>query len=111
MVLSHELSITQAARRAGVSGQAVSNWRRQFVESGIRGLDGADRQGNERERQLCAQIVELKKALGEIYIQLRAQRSPDGRRFPVANSRGVYVSTVNSPVRRPAASSLNGKGR
>ena len=98
MVLAHEVSITEAARRAGVSGQAVSNWRRQFIKSGIQGLDGGDRQSSERERHLSAEIVELKKALGEIYIQLRAQRSPLDRKLAVSGSRLGYLAAESAPL-------------
>ncbi len=98
-VLSHEISITEAARDAGVSGQAVSNWRRQFIDSGIKGLDGGDRQSTERERQLSAEVFELKRAIGEMYVQMRAQRSPVDRRISVADSRRGYVPTANVSLR------------
>lgn len=105
MVLARELSITEAARKAGVSGQAVSNWRRQFIKSGIQGLDGGDRQSTERERHLSAEIVELKKALGEIYIQLRAQRSPLNRKLAVSGSRQGHVAAENALLRQRTISS------
>lgn len=103
MVLSRELSVTEAAREAGVSGQAVSNWRRQFIESGLQGLEGADRKNSERERQLRAQILELKKALGEAYIQLRAQRLHDRALAAPGPSRHL-VSATNPSLRNHAGS-------
>ncbi|WP_152626761.1 helix-turn-helix domain-containing protein [Streptacidiphilus carbonis] len=74
-VLAGEVTIAEAGRSVGVSGQAVSNWRRQFIDSGSRALVGDDKRlENERERQLLEQVAELKSALGEAYVHLRAQR-------------------------------------
>ncbi|MET9833414.1 helix-turn-helix domain-containing protein [Streptomyces sp. NPDC006385] len=104
-VLSSRVSVAEAARKAGVSGQAVSNWRRQFVEAGIKGLEGGDRQSTERERQLRAEVVELKKALGEVYIQLRAQRALVDGKNGIANSRRGYASSANISRYRSVVSS------
>ncbi|MEU7042831.1 helix-turn-helix domain-containing protein [Streptomyces varsoviensis] len=74
-VLTGELSTAGAARQVGVSEQAIGNWKRQFIRSGTHGLEGGSgQQSSERERRLLAQITELKTALGEVYVQLRAKR-------------------------------------
>jgi transposase len=97
-VLAGSLSLAQAARQAGVSEQAVGNWRRQFVEAGSQGLAGGDRQRGERERRLEAQITELKMALGEAHVQLRSRRGVPVR--PVAQRPGAQLHGL--PPGRPA---------
>lgn len=104
-VLSGELSVAQAARRAGVSEQAIGNWRRQFVTSGSLGLEGQNRQASEREQRLLAQIAELKAALGEIYIQLRAKRQGASHHMIPSQTSRPYGVTAGSISRGPAASS------
>lgn len=37
-ILAGEMSIAEAARRAKVSEQSVSNWKRQFIEAGRQGV-------------------------------------------------------------------------
>lgn len=70
-ILSGEISAAEAARTAGVSGQAVSNWKRRFIEAGRDGLDCVKEQHNTRELELLSEIRSLKGALGESYMQLR----------------------------------------
>ena len=74
-VLSGELSAAQAARNAGVSDQAISTWKRRFVEAGRTGLERGTDQRSSRESQLLDEIAELKRALGDSYMQLRTIRS------------------------------------
>lgn len=71
-ILAGEMTIAEAARRAKVSEQSVSNWKRLFLESGRQGLAQGGKPGpNARERQLQAELEEVKAALGEAHVQLR----------------------------------------
>jgi transposase len=74
-VLAGETTAAEAARAAGVSGQAISNWKRRFVEAGRCGLDANPEQQNTREQQLMSEINALKNALGDSYLQLQAMQS------------------------------------
>lgn len=75
-VLSAEITVAAAGRAAGVSGQAVSNWRRAFITAGTQALENKDRsEADDRERQLILQISELRAALREAYALLRSERS------------------------------------
>ncbi|WP_279588525.1 helix-turn-helix domain-containing protein [Streptomyces sp. BK208] len=81
-LLCKRLTLSQAAQQAGVSPQAVANWRRQFVTAGQDSLQPQARQTKEadRERQLRNEIVLLKAALGDAHLALRQQRSEFTRR-------------------------------
>ncbi|MEU9121548.1 helix-turn-helix domain-containing protein [Streptomyces sp. NPDC048506] len=72
-LLSGRLTLSQAARQVGVSPQAVSTWRRQFIEAGRRGLYPAAGQTEttRRERELLEVIKTLKVTLGEAHLALR----------------------------------------
>jgi transposase len=71
-ILAGEMSIAEAARRAKVSEQSVSNWKRLFLESGRQGLAEGGKPGpNARERQLASELEEVKAALGEAHVELR----------------------------------------
>ena len=71
-ILAGEMTIAEAARRAKVSEQSVSNWKRLFLESGRQGLAQGGKPGpNSRERQLQSELEEVKAALGEAHVQLR----------------------------------------
>jgi transposase len=71
-ILAGEMSMAEAARRAKVSEQSVSNWKRQFVEAGRQGIAQGGKPGpNARERQLAAELEETKAALGEAHVELR----------------------------------------
>jgi transposase len=71
-VLAGELSIAEAARKAKVSEQSVSNWKRQFIEAGRQGVAEGGKAGpNSRERALLAELEEVKAALGEAHVELR----------------------------------------
>ncbi len=49
-VLAGELTTAQAARQTKVSEQSVSNWKRQFIETGRAGLAAGSGQPTSRER-------------------------------------------------------------
>lgn len=71
-ILAGEMSIAEAARRAKVSEQSVSNWKRQFLKAGRQGVAAGGKPGpNARERQLAAELEETKAALGEAHVELR----------------------------------------
>lgn len=76
-LLSGRTTLSHAANEAGVSPQAVSVWRRQFIEAGHRGLQPSARQTEaaRRERELLEQIKGLKTALGEAHLALRSRRN------------------------------------
>ncbi|MFE1057057.1 transposase [Streptomyces rochei] len=92
-ILSGQTSAAEAARLAGVSGQAVSNWKRRFIEAGRDGLDCVNEQHSTREVELLAEIRALKGALGESYMQLRELQRKR-----------------NLPVRRPGPAQLGSLG-
>ena len=70
-VLRGEVSVAEAARRAGVAEQTVHNWKNAFLEAGRAGLAGPQRRRSSRELELEAENEELKAALGEVHVQLR----------------------------------------
>ncbi len=71
-ILAGEMSIAEAARRAKVSEQSVSNWKRRFIEAGRQGVAEGGKPGpNARERQLLTELEEVKAALGEAHVELR----------------------------------------
>lgn len=79
-ILSGRLTLSEAARRAQVSDQAVGNWKKQFIASGRLGLKPRGREVNDLERKLRSEVAELKAALGEVHALLRMQRNaPVGR--------------------------------
>lgn len=74
-ILAGEMSVAEAARRVKVSEQSVSNWKRQFIEAGRQGIAVGGKPGpNARERQLLAELEEVKAALGEAHVELRVWR-------------------------------------
>jgi len=88
-VISGEMTIVEAARRAKVSEQSVSNWKRQFLEGGKQGLADGGRPGsNPQAQRQEAEIEELKAALGEAHVELRVwKKSAEGRLGPTRSSR------------------------
>ncbi|MEU9046553.1 MULTISPECIES: helix-turn-helix domain-containing protein [unclassified Kitasatospora] len=74
-VLAGDMTAAEAARVAGVSSQAISNWKRCFLKAGQDGLVGAVDQRSSREAQLQKEIAVLKGALGDSYLQIQAFRS------------------------------------
>jgi len=88
-VISGELTIAEAARRGKASEQSISRWKQQFLESGKAGLvEGGPSGPNVRERQLEAEVEELKAALGEVHVELRVwKKSAEFRLGPTRSSR------------------------
>jgi transposase len=71
-ILAGEMTVAEAARRAKVSEQSVSNWKRRFIEAGQQGVAQGGKPGpNARERQLLTELEEVKAALGEAHVELR----------------------------------------
>ncbi|MET9535782.1 transposase [Streptomyces sp. NPDC006649] len=115
-VLGGQTTASQAARDAGVTEQSIGNWRRQFIAAGKRGLE-AGSSPSKRERQLLSEINELKAALGEAFIQLKAGRAAlDARAIPTQTSRPYgprggsafrgSAASLGSPDRRTAAAAI-----
>jgi transposase len=75
-VLAGEMTASEAARRHGVSTNAVLSWRDKFLDAGRRALEdkisgpgkGA---GTAEERRLRVEANQLKLALAEATVQLR----------------------------------------
>jgi transposase len=87
-VLAGELTVAAAARQAKVSEQSVSNWKRQFVETGRAGLAAGSGKPSVREQQLEAEVAELTQALGEAHVELRVwKKSAEHRLGPLRTSR------------------------
>ncbi len=87
-VLAGELSTAAAARQAKVSEQSVSNWKRQFIESGRAGLAAGSGRPSTREQQLQAEVEDLTTALGEAAVELRVwKKSAEHRLGPSTTSR------------------------
>lgn len=78
-LLRGELTIAAAARRHGVSEQAVSNWRRQFLDGGRAFLSGTQARPPEPDRAVAlrAENERLRLALGEALVQLRIWGTPE----------------------------------
>lgn len=83
------MSVAEAARRGKASEQSISNWKRLFLERGKQGLAANGKSGpNARERQLEAEVEELKAALGEAHVELRVwKKSAEHRLGPTRTSR------------------------
>lgn len=87
-ILAGELTVAEAARRAKVSEQSVSVWKRQFIEHGRAGLASGRSRASTREAQLEAEVEDLKTALGEAHVELRVwKRSAEYRLAPSRTSR------------------------
>lgn len=71
-VVRGEVSISEAARREGVSETSIAKWRDQFLEGGRAGLAAGARLARDPVRaQLEAECEQLKAALGEAHAELR----------------------------------------
>lgn len=78
-VLTGEMTLAEAARRHGVSAQAVPQWRDRFLEAGKASLEtrlpgGRGQGGTQAERRLREEAEQLKLALAEATVQLRIWR-------------------------------------
>lgn len=87
-ILAGEVTTAEAARRAKVSEQSVSNWKRQFLEAGRAGVEAGGRPGpNSREQRLLDELEEVKAALGEAHVELRVWKKAADRLPPSRTSR------------------------
>ena len=123
-VLRGEVSAAEAARRAGVAGQAVHSWKRAFLDAGREGLAGARRRRSSREMGLEAENEEFEAALGEARVQLRVWKKGGGasdpeewvqdpgpwrlRRFPRPFLRMLRDAVANGSMSPPTAASFAG---
>jgi transposase len=75
-VLGGEMTLAEAARRHGVTPQAVGHWRDRFLEAGkeSRMPGSAGEAGSQTERRLRAEAEQLRLALAEATVQLRIWR-------------------------------------
>ncbi|MFF4652611.1 helix-turn-helix domain-containing protein [Streptomyces sp. NPDC001380] len=102
-ILAGETTAAEAAPAAGVSGQAISNWKRRFIQAGRSGLDSNTEQQTSREQQLVNEIAALTSALGESYLQFQAIRSSlRARTVPGAGRRMVPSPQWRSAIAVPA---------
>jgi transposase len=95
-VLAGEITAAEAARAAGVTDQAIYNWKRRFVTAGRNGLETGLDQASQREQQLLGQVAELKRALGDSYLQMQTIQNSIRARSPLAGtarSGGVVMRT------------------
>ncbi|MFD9304446.1 helix-turn-helix domain-containing protein [Streptomyces sp. NPDC060048] len=90
-VLAGETTAADAARAAGVTDQAIYNWKRRFVTAGRTGLETGLDQATQREQQLIGQVAELKQALGDSYLQLQTIRAS-------LRTRSSLVGTPRQPA-------------
>jgi len=74
-ILAGQTTAAEAARKAGVSSQAISSWKRRFIQAGREGLDAGTDQQSSRELELMNEVSMLKSALGDSYLQLQAMSS------------------------------------
>lgn len=87
-ILAGELTVAEAARKAKVSEQSVSNWKRLFLEAGRAGVAAGGKAGpSTRERQLLDELEEVKAALGETTVELRVWKRAAERLPPSRTSR------------------------
>ncbi|MFI5782540.1 transposase [Nocardia sp. NPDC051570] len=75
-VIGGSRTLADAARDVEVSTQAVVNWRKQFIEAGVRSFSPArkDAEAERRLRELHGQIRSLKLALADAHLALREFR-------------------------------------
>ena len=76
--LKGDVSTGELARSAGVSENSISNWKTRFMEGGLNALSGNGQSRSARERQLEAELEEVKTALGETHVELRVLRKKGG---------------------------------
>jgi transposase len=74
-ILREEMTMTEAARREGVSQTTIAKWRDRFLAGGQSALAAGNRPGtSSRQTQLEAEVEELTSALGEAHMELRLWR-------------------------------------
>src|SRR5699024_4139482 len=83
-VVAGEMTITEAARREGVSEQSIGRWKADFLEAGKTALVAGRSGPSSREQQLEAEVADLTTALGEAAVELRVwKKSAEGRLGPL----------------------------
>lgn len=73
-ILAGELTAADAARQTGVSAQAISMWKKRFIEAGRSGLETTSAPAAAREQELMNEVNQLRKALSDSYLQYQAMR-------------------------------------
>jgi transposase len=87
-ILTGEVSVAEAARRAKVSEQSVGNRKCQFLEAGKTSLVAGKAGLSMCEAQLEAEVADLTQALGEAAVEMRVwKKSAEGRLGPSGTSR------------------------
>ena len=87
-VVAGEMTITEAARREGVSEQSIGRWKADFLEAGKTALAAGKSGPSSREQQLEAEVSDLTTALGEAAVELRVwKKSAEGRLGPSKTSK------------------------
>lgn len=109
-LLSGKTTLTEAARRAGVTEQAVGNWKHQFILAGSLSLCGRAGQSSEREHRLRAEVNDLKQALGEMYALLWSKGRAAEVLRPVDDDRVSSVPTDQASHRIPERPDLPDHG-
>ncbi|MFJ4650746.1 transposase [Nocardia sp. NPDC088792] len=73
-LISGARTLSDAARAADVSTQSVVNWRKQFIDAGVKGFAPLrkDPENERRIRELDDEVRMLKVALAEAHLALRA---------------------------------------
>lgn len=85
-VLREEMTMTEAARREGVSQTTIAKWRDRFLTGGQVALAAGNRPGgSSRQAQLESEVEELTSALGEAHMELRLWRK-GGALYPTSRS-------------------------
>ena len=82
-VIAGEVSVAEAARKAGVSEASIHKWKNEFLEAGRHALTAPRAGTTTREAQLEAEIADLTQALGEAAVELRVwKKSAEARLGP-----------------------------
>lgn len=87
-VLAREATIVEAARREQVSEQSVGRWKAAFLEAGAAALADGTASAGGREKQLEAELAELRRTVREAEVEIEVwKRSAGGRLGPSTTSR------------------------
>lgn len=81
-ILVGEITAVDAARQFKASEQSIGTWKRQFLEGGQAWLESKATGEPSREALLEAESEELKAALGEATVELRAWKKSTERLAP-----------------------------
>ncbi|HEX9854303.1 MAG TPA: helix-turn-helix domain-containing protein [Acidimicrobiia bacterium] len=87
-VLRGEVTMSEVARREGVSQTSIANWRDQFLTGGTDAVvAGGPARPTSVEQRLAAENEQLAAALGEAHMELRLWRKGGA----------LYPASTNSP--------------